>query len=216
MNLIVVIQKFIEVTKIESKEIFVLLVFLFLFIWLYKAFKSQYNKKIELESTNYNQMRMYISNSLSLANQYKIDSSKGQEFFISIFNCYPFMKPNEIEYIQGILDDKSLRDKKKIEGIEKNLYKKLIYLSSDNKDSNDVKFIMEWIEYIFIRFRHPFIPVIQTILTFFGLITFFIIVLSIGGSYIRLLIFIVLLIIIIAILSTIDLVLKRNVKSFKF
>lgn len=121
-----VFQKIIEVTNMDPLEVTVWLIIVALFVWLYKEFKAQYQKNKDLKTDKTDKFRANLSKSLSVAYQYKSDTTKAQEFFVSVFDCFPLWDTDDITDIKKIINDSSINEKEMIEKISEKLYQQLI------------------------------------------------------------------------------------------
>lgn len=176
-----VFQKIVEVTNMNPLEVTVWLIIVALFVWLYKEFKAQYQKNKDLKTAKTDKFMTNLSKSLSVAYQYKSDTTKAQEFFVALFDCFPLWDTDNIKDIKKIINDSSILEKEKIEKISEKLYLQLIYLSEQNKELNAVKSGLEVLDYGFIKLKDIIYPIVQAFFTLLVALLIFIII-SIGDN----------------------------------
>lgn len=182
MDIKTVFQNIVEVTMMGPLEVTVWLIIIAIFVWLNKEFKAQYQKSREVKIAKIDKFMANLSNSLSVAYQYKSDSTKGQEFFVAVFECFPFWDTDNVSDINKILNESSINEKEKIEQISEKIFQQLIYLSEQNLELKAVKSGLEVLDCGINKFKDIVYPIGQALLTLFaGLFIFFI--LSIGDNY---------------------------------
>lgn len=164
-------------------EVTVWLIIVALFVWLYREFKTQYQKSKDLNTAKTEKSMANISKSLSFSHQYKSDTSKGPEFFAAVFNCFSSLDSYDIKDIKKIINDNSINEKEKIEEVSEKLYQQLIYLSEKNKELNGAKSGIEVLDYGFNKIKDIIFPIGQAFLTLFAALLIFTII-SIGDNII--------------------------------
>ncbi|MFD1849418.1 hypothetical protein [Oceanobacillus bengalensis] len=213
MDVQTVFQKITEVTNMNPLEVTVWLIIVALFVWLYKEFKVQYQKKKDLKTAKTDIFMEKISKSLSVAYQYKLDITKGQEFFVAVINSFPLLDSSDIKEIKEIINDSSIHEKEKIEKISEKLYQQLLYLSEQNRELNTVKSGLDVLDYGFTKLKDIVFPIGQAFFTLFAALLSFIII-SIGEnillSFIR---YTAMLLLLILTVGFLDIFLKKKLKK---
>ncbi|MCM3454594.1 hypothetical protein M3685_11640 [Heyndrickxia oleronia] len=176
MDALTIFQKIAEVTNMGPLEVTMWLIIVALFVWLYREFKTQYQKNKDLHAAKTEKSIANISKSLSAAYQYKSDNSKGLEFFVTVFDCFSSFDSYDIKDIKKIINDNSIKEKEKIEEISKKLYQQLIYLSERNKELNGAKSGIEILDYGLNKVKDIIYPIGQAFLTLFATLCIFIII----------------------------------------
>jgi|SRR5699024_6028426 len=162
MNLI---EMLIKAENFNPIETVALLIILALFIWLYKEFRIQYEKDEVSKTAKRDRLIIEISKSLSISYQYQIGEATSNEFYNTIFNCFPYWNSDYIDRIRGLLNNNKKTESEKINEITDMLYKELRDLNnSSNKEFNTIKSGMEFLMFVFGKLGRIVLPFYQTVL----------------------------------------------------
>lgn len=213
MDVQTVFQSITEVTNMNPLEVTVWLIIVALFVWFYKEFKVQYQKNKDLKTAKTNISMTNISKALAIAYQYKSDITKGQEFFLAVFDCFPLLDSSDIRDIKEIINDSSLHEKEKIEKISEKLYQQLLYYSEQNKEINAVKSGMEILDYGFNKLKDIVFPIGQAFFTLFVALVSFILISSGENILLSFIRFTAMLFLLIFTVGFIDFFLKKKLKK---
>ncbi|SER23527.1 hypothetical protein SAMN04487944_1025 [Gracilibacillus ureilyticus] len=176
-----ILEKLAEVTNMDPLEVAIWFIILGIFVWLCKEFKAHHQKNKEIWNAKNDQFMVNISKSLSLAYQSKSDPAKDQEFFNSVFDCFPLWSSYEIEEVKVIIEDDSISDHEKIEKIKDKLYQQLINFSDENKKLKEIKSGLEAVDYALNKLKDLVLPIVQALFTLAGVVISYVII-SIGDN----------------------------------
>lgn len=183
-----IFENVVEVANMSPIEVTVWLVTLALFVWLYKEFRAQYQENKKLKTIKNDKLLIEISKALSIAYRYQSDKATSDEFFNTIFKCFPYWNSDEIKNVKIILYDKSKDENEKINQISNLLYEQLDSLNNQNKDFSSIRTGIGAIEYIIIyKLKEILLPIIQAFSTLFIALLIFIYFFDDTNFYIRLL-----------------------------
>lgn len=149
-------------------------IILALIVWLYKEFRRQYQTNKQLKMAKTESLASNISKALSVAHNYKTDSSYNKEFFVAVYSCFPYWDFKSIKEIREIMDDVLIEEKEKVEKISRELYNQLERISIQNRELSDMGSGYQALEYGMIRLKDIFYPIVQAIATFLLMASIFI------------------------------------------
>lgn len=212
MSLERIFGEIVKITNLSTTEVVISMIVLAIFVWLYKEFKNQYQKNMEQKIAKTEKLMTNLSKSLSVAYRYNYDTSKAEEFFETVFECFPLLETFDIEEIEKVMNGSSMHDKEKIEKISKKLYQHLVKLCEQNNDFNSIKSPIKRLEYILDKVKDIVMPLGQTVYTLFIVICIFPL-LIIGDNFILNIIrFTAVLLLIVISIGIIDLYKKDRLK----
>src|SRR5699024_4666061 len=211
-----IFENVVEVANMSPIEVTVWLVVLALFVWLYKEFRAQYQENKKLKTIKNDKLLIEISKALSIAYRYQSDKATSDEFFNTIFKCFPYWNSDEIKNVKIILYDKSKDENKKINKISNLLYEQLDSLNNQNKDFSSIRTGIGAIEYVILnKLKEILLPIIQAFSTLFIALLIFIYFLDDTNFYIKLLKFGALLSLVLLSFVVIDDYITKKMKNNK-
>lgn len=161
-----IFQNLTSALDLQPIEIISMSVILALLVWLYKEFKGQYQTKKQLNTNKTESLAKNISKALSIAYNYRADSSCSEEFFAAVFSCYPYWDINKVVEIRIVIDDETIAEKEKVEKISVELYNQLDKISIQNRELSEIGSGYQALEFGLNHLKDVFYPVGQAMVTF--------------------------------------------------
>ena len=159
------VNNLIDYTGIGILEAAGYIIYFALFVWLYKEFKNQYHKDKEIRAEKIEKALTILSKILAIGYQYKKDHSKSEDFFIMVYESYPFIDMNLYKDFKKVINNSEIDEPRKINDIQMFIEKEVDNLTYENKYSFKARDLTASLDHFLLKIKDIAFPVVASVST---------------------------------------------------
>lgn len=162
MSIKSIFDHIIQGTNMSPMEVTAWLILTALFIWLYKEFKEQYQRKVD--KTNHVTEQSMTHYSKLLKAYY---NEKPNEFFSSVYESLPYMNVILMNEILKELEDVLKSEQEKMTSIKNKILREVKSIKNDNKEWKHIKLPLEGTLYFVKKFQVLYYSIVMPVFTLY-------------------------------------------------